>query len=53
MLSEKSTQYVEFKKQAAAYLELWKQADAEKRKSGKISRKTRKALIELEKLLNA
>lgn len=43
---------MEFKELAKRYEEMWKIADAEKKATGKISRKTRKELEKLEEELN-
>ena len=42
----------EFAMTAKLYEQLWKKADAEKRETGRISRKTTKELTKLEKELN-
>ena len=41
-----------FKELAERYKEVWKKADAEKKATGKVSRKTTRELVKLEKELN-
>lgn len=48
----RTTTTTNFKALAAKYEETWRRADAEKRATGKVSRKTTRELIALENELN-